>query len=221
MNETDELVSICYPAKNYEFCYFNVNNPNSEEIRPTQQFTSENQKEIVVTPLLLNRTKSESFMNCTSTLSERSYEKFLPEFYDKIDILEHLKDPLTQKANITKERWLANSKQIYSQISSISNKRCLPFIEYLPTGILTHFNPCVPGKGKIIRQSSDLSLLNFYNPQSKRESKMLSPIEREVKKVSTCNFLPEEEAPNYLTCCRVMGGFVVTGGRDSVVRIYK
>lgn len=100
--DTDELVAVCYPAKNYEFCYFNMNDPSSEEVPPVQLFTSGSPEEIVVSPYLVNRTKQESFMNCAGSLAERGYYKFLPSFYDRIDVLEYLKDPLNQKANVTK-----------------------------------------------------------------------------------------------------------------------
>jgi len=66
--DTEELVSVCYPAKNYEFCYFNMNDPNSEKVAPLQLFTSGGQEEIVVSPYLVNRTKQESFMNCSNSL---------------------------------------------------------------------------------------------------------------------------------------------------------
>lgn len=42
-----------------------------------------------------------------------------------------------------------------------------------------------------------------------------------MKKVSSIYFMQEEEAPDYFTCCRVLGGVVVAGGRDGVVRVYK
>lgn len=220
-SETDELVAVCYPAKNYEFCYFNMNDPSSEEVAPVQLFTSGGQEDIVVSPYLNNRTKQESFMNCSNSLSERSYYKFLPSFYDRIDILEYLKDPLNQKANITKERWLSSSKQRYSQITSISNKRHLPFLEFLSCGILTQFNPSVTGKSKNLKPSQNLALLNAYQQQAKRESKIVSPIEKELRRVSNSWFLPEEESPDYFTCCRVLPSLIATGGRDSIVRIYR
>jgi|JI6StandDraft_1071083.scaffolds.fasta_scaffold04376_7 hypothetical protein len=160
-------------------------------------------------------------MNCANSLSERSYYKFLPSFYDRIDILEHLKDPLNQKANITKERWLSSSKQRYSQITSISNKRYLPFLEFLSCGILTQFNPSITMKNKPVRPAQNLALLNAYQQQTKRESKQISPIEKELKKVSNNWFIAEEEAPDYFTCCKVLPNLVVTGGRDSIVRIYR
>jgi hypothetical protein len=167
-NETEELVSVCYPAKNYEFCYFNMNDPSSEEVAPVKLFTSGSQEEIVVSPYLINRTKQEGFMNCANSLTERNYYKFLPDFYDKIDILEHLTDPLNQKANTAKERWLSSSKQRYSQIASIANKRYLPFLEFLSCGVLTHFNPSINAKNKMLKPCQNLAILNAYPPQTKR-----------------------------------------------------
>lgn len=49
-------------------------------------------------------------------------------------------------------------KHRYNQVYSIYNKKVLPFIEYLPSGILTNLNPCIscPGDKKTNKNLSVL-----------------------------------------------------------------
>lgn len=37
--------------------------------------------------------------------------------------------------------WANGCRHRYNQILSIYNKKCIPFVEYFPSGILTSFNP--------------------------------------------------------------------------------
>ena len=146
----------------------------------------------------------------------------MPQFYSKLDILDYLKDPLTLNENAVKEKWLVESKQKYAQITSISNKKCVPFLEYLAGGILTNMNPTIASKSQPTRPNkgaNNLTLLNT-NPY-KKDNKIISPIEREVKVVGKNAFIPEEEASDFYTACRVLPHFLVAGSRDSMLKVYK
>jgi hypothetical protein len=48
---------------------------------------------------------------------------------------------LTLKESRIREMWANGCRHRYNQVLSIYNKKCVPFVEYFPGGILTNFNP--------------------------------------------------------------------------------
>lgn len=65
----------------------------------------------------------------------------MSDFSKSFSIYDYLSDPLTRKEAKIREIWLDNCKNRYNQISSLYNKRSLPFLDFLPSGVLTSFNP--------------------------------------------------------------------------------
>lgn len=109
-------------------------------------------------------------------------------------------------------------KHRYNQISSIYNKKNLPFIEHLQSGILTNMNPCItcPGDKKTNRNLA--VLVDRIDPKEYSEMEKMVTCRPTNSNVFT---FQDEENKDYLTCCKGFGGMVYTGGWDSVIKVYK
>lgn len=105
---------------------------------------------------MVNKTKEENFKLCSNSLTQKIYYKQLSDFSRNFNILEHLSDPFTVKEAKIREVWMDRCKHRYNQIYSIYNKKSLPFIEHLPSGILTHLNPT---PGTAVKGKKNLTLL--------------------------------------------------------------
>ena len=109
-------------------------------------------------------------------------------------------------------------KHRYNQIYSVYNKKSLPFVEHLSSGILTHLNPCIQNPSDY---KSNKNLTIFVD---KKEQKDYTEIERFAfpKQGNTgIHTFDEYEAPNHLTACQLFPNMLAVGGWDSVIRIYK
>ena len=89
-------------------------------------------------------------------MTQKIYYKQLSDFNKNFNIFDHLSDPFTVKEAKIREVWMDRCKHRYNQIYSIYNKKSIPFLEHLPSGILTHINPTAGGE---IKGKKNLTLL--------------------------------------------------------------
>ena len=139
-DKREQMFALTYPSRHYEFCCFDILQTRAE-FAPERQYTSAGPEEIVVTPYLEDRTSDEQFKLCRNGLIWRKGYEELSDFSKSFSIYDYLSDPLTRKEAKIREIWLDNCKNRYNQIASLYGRRSLPFLEYLPSGILTSLNP--------------------------------------------------------------------------------
>lgn len=182
------------------------------------QFTSSAPEEIVTTPYMCNRTSEEQFKLSKNGLIWRKHYDELSDFHKNFNIFDYLSDPLTKKEAKIREIWMDNCKKRYNQISSMYTRKCLPFLEYTNSGILTNCNSTNAFPSEL-RNRSTFTLLT-----EKRENRDYNDIERILTgkpnsshKVMTFN---GEENKDYYTCCRVLPQMVVVGCRNSLLKIF-
>ena len=156
-NNLGYIYALTYPSKNYELSYFNIYDDH-KEFFPLKHFTSADSNSIISLPTLTNRTKDENFKLCSNSLTQKMYYKQLPDFNRNFQIIEHLSDPLTLRESKIREFWMDRCKHRYNQIYSVYNKKFLPFVEHLPSGILTNLNPCITNPSDF-KSNRNLTLL--------------------------------------------------------------
>ena len=128
-----ELLGIGLGSNNHEIGIWNLNSFR-ENMNPEIYYVSTAEENpIFKIPFLKSCRKSESFSNFNNSFSERSYFDGFSKIFPHNDILSYLSDPLMQNQTSIKEKWLMNSKNCYSNISSyFSSKDMAKKIIFLP-----------------------------------------------------------------------------------------
>jgi hypothetical protein len=167
---------------------------------------------------MVNRTGDEQFKLSRNGLIWRKTYDELSDFHKNFNIFDYLSDPLTRKEAKVREIWMDNCKNRYNQIASMYNRKTLPFLEYLGTGVLTNCNPCHNAP------SEQRTKLPFTLLTDRRENKDYSEIERilnyKPQPFNRVVTFPGDENKDYYTCCRVLPNLVVVGCRNSLIKIF-